>query len=149
MIYLSAAGVVLAAERPGRGRGGGLWPAALAIALAALWYSATPGPTVDGWYGLGWRTIFDPGAPLESRAALARGGARAGEVVVVRRLFAKRRSPRRTWDASAAEGIARLSGSPPSFWPRPAVRDPGRRAGRLLAALGDDLGAAGLRPGAR
>ena len=52
--------------RGGRGAGGrgpgrrprrGFWPAGLAIALAALWYSATPGPTVDGWYGLGWRTI--------------------------------------------------------------------------------------------
>ena len=29
-----------------RERGGALWPAATAIAMASLWYSATPGPTV-------------------------------------------------------------------------------------------------------
>src|SRR4051794_245701 len=30
------------------------WPAALALSLAALWHGSTPGPTFDGWHGLGW-----------------------------------------------------------------------------------------------
>ena len=51
-------------ERAGAlSRGGGLWPAALAISAGGLWYSGTPGPTFDGWYGLGWRTIANPDAP--------------------------------------------------------------------------------------
>src|SRR4051812_44106501 len=82
-IYLSAVGVVLglvgivrgwvgAAEnsntvtltRPSgplsRGeRGEAPWLAALGVALAAFWHSVTPGPTFDGWHGLGWRSILD------------------------------------------------------------------------------------------
>ena len=75
MIYTTAAGVVLA-----RGlqlsRGGGLWPAALAMSLAGLWYSATPGPTVDGWYGLGWRVVRSPGPPHSVQRRSCRGCAR-------------------------------------------------------------------------
>ncbi len=33
----------------------GLWPTALALGLAATWHASTPGPTFDGWHGLGWR----------------------------------------------------------------------------------------------
>ena len=62
MIYMSAASVVLAASGLLLHRGGGLWHAGLALSLAGLWYSATPGPAVDGWYGLGWRSMFDPQA---------------------------------------------------------------------------------------
>ena len=39
--------------------GWGLWPAALALAVAAFWHASTPGPSVDGWWGFGWRSIFD------------------------------------------------------------------------------------------
>ena len=69
-IYTSSTGVVLsaiglashAAEHSGQRR----WPSA--------WRrSGTrhPGPTFDGWHGLGWRAIFDPGAPVSARLALA------------------------------------------------------------------------------
>ena len=63
-IYLSAAGVMVAAGGlaagredavSGRRRWRSAWP--------AFWYSATPGPTVDGWHGLGWRTIANPARP--------------------------------------------------------------------------------------
>ena len=96
-IYASAAGVILALVglKRGRGadnavselgtasiirpsdpfsrgeRGGAQWLAALGMALAALWHSATPGPTFDGWHGLGWRSIFDPSAPTIIRISLA------------------------------------------------------------------------------
>ena len=48
-----------------------LWPTALAIALAATWHASTPGPTFDGWHGLGWRVIFDPSASIAVRLGLA------------------------------------------------------------------------------
>src|SRR5262249_61287296 len=73
MIYVSALAVVLALAGLLLNRGRALWPAALAIGIAALWYSGTPGPTVDGWHGLGWRTIFDRNAPTVVRVALAAG----------------------------------------------------------------------------
>jgi hypothetical protein len=70
MIYLSAAGVVLASGGLLRSQRNTLWPAALALSLAGLWYGATPGPAVDGWYGLGWRTIVDAHAPVGIRSGL-------------------------------------------------------------------------------
>jgi protein tyrosine phosphatase (PTP) superfamily phosphohydrolase (DUF442 family) len=69
-IYLAAASVMLAAGGVIVSRGRGFWPASLAIGLAGFWYSATPGPTVDGWHGLGWRTIADPHASFLLRAIL-------------------------------------------------------------------------------
>ncbi|MBV8555446.1 MAG: hypothetical protein JO116_07765, partial [Planctomycetaceae bacterium] len=59
-LYLSAWATVLALTGLGLGlvrARAGLWPAALALALAAFWSAATPGPTFDGWHGLGWRAI--------------------------------------------------------------------------------------------
>jgi len=47
-----------------------LWPTALALPLAATWHASTPGPTFDGWYGLGWRAILDPVAPPGVRIIL-------------------------------------------------------------------------------
>jgi hypothetical protein len=73
MLYFAAAGLVLSSIGLLLNRGGGLWPVGLALGLAALWYSATPGPTVDGWYGLGWRTIADPEAPPVVRSSLLCG----------------------------------------------------------------------------
>src|SRR5436305_7673591 len=60
-IYFAAGAVVLSLAGLGlSGRDRRLWPASLALALAALWHAATPGPTFDGWHGLGWRAIADP-----------------------------------------------------------------------------------------
>ena len=85
-LYLAAAGVVLAAGGLAARRERGLWPAGLAIALAGLWYSATPGPAVDGWYGLGWRTILDGRAPTVLRAELL-AAAVALAAIVARSVF--------------------------------------------------------------
>jgi predicted protein tyrosine phosphatase len=81
VLYLAAAGVVLASVGLVLNRGGSLWPAGLAISLVALWYSATPGPTVDGWYGVGWRTMFDPHAPPVVRWALFGGAIALGGLI--------------------------------------------------------------------
>jgi len=73
-LYLAAGAVVLAATGwATRSRHGGadLWPVAVPLGLIALWHAATPGPTFDGWHGLGWRAIADPAAPPGLRVALA------------------------------------------------------------------------------
>ncbi|MBV8557363.1 MAG: hypothetical protein JO116_17505 [Planctomycetaceae bacterium] len=83
-LYLSAWAIVLALTGLGLGlvrARSGLWPAALAIALAGFWYAATPGPTFDGWHGLGWRAILDAKAPLSLRVALV--GAALGLSAIV------------------------------------------------------------------
>ncbi len=83
MIYVSALSVVSAAAGLIVSRPKALWPAALAIGIAALWYSATPGPTVDGWHGLGWRTILDKSAPIGVRLPLLIGALVLVSVVAV------------------------------------------------------------------
>jgi hypothetical protein len=54
-----------------RRRRPGLWPSALALALAGFWYAANPGPTFDGWHGLGWTALHHPETPTALRIALA------------------------------------------------------------------------------
>jgi protein tyrosine phosphatase (PTP) superfamily phosphohydrolase (DUF442 family) len=64
-IVLSITGWVASRKRPE------LWPTALGISLAVFWYGANPGPTFDGWHGLGWRAMLQPDTPPLLRAALA------------------------------------------------------------------------------
>ena len=59
---LSSMAIVLSLTGFGRGLRRP-WLAALALALAAFWYAANPWPTFDGWHGLAWRTVLDPGTP--------------------------------------------------------------------------------------
>jgi Tyrosine phosphatase family len=106
-LYLAAAGVVMAVGGLAAGRERGYWPVGLAIALAGLWYSATPGPAVDGWYGLGWRTIFDPRAPWALRAGLI-AAAVALAAVVGACAFRRRRRLGEDWAASRARGSGGL-----------------------------------------
>jgi hypothetical protein len=77
-IYLGAGATVVAAfslvGALRSGRSGRPWLGALAASLAAVWYAATPGPTFDGWYGWGWRTIINPLAPWGVRTTLAAAG---------------------------------------------------------------------------
>ncbi len=75
-LYFAAGSVALAALALGvrRGRDRGLWPTALALALAAAWHASTPGPTFDGWHGLGWRVVLDPAAPIGVRLAVGAWG---------------------------------------------------------------------------
>ncbi len=81
-LYLAAAALTLSltalariawSRRAGGQASWALWPSAVAVAVGASWYASTPGPTFDGWHGLGWRTIFDPAAPLPVRTALTAG----------------------------------------------------------------------------
>ncbi|HZW31010.1 MAG TPA: protein tyrosine phosphatase, partial [Isosphaeraceae bacterium] len=135
-LYLASASLMLAAGGLVLGRGGGLWPAAMALALAGYWYSATPGPTVDGWHGLGWRTIADAGAPPALRAALLAAAIVLAGVVAVTvfrqrarfghyRGHARARGTTELWVAAVMLVLARqieIPGVEPSgYWPRWAM----------------------------
>lgn len=70
-IYASAAGFVVSVAGLLRARGNRqLWPTALGLSAAALWHASTPGPTFDGWHGLGWRVVLDRSAPGPLRLTL-------------------------------------------------------------------------------
>jgi predicted protein tyrosine phosphatase len=133
MLYFSAAGVVLASTGLVLERGGSLWLAAVAVGLTALWYSATPGPTVDGWYGLGWRTIADPDAPPVIRLVLVGGAIALSSLVgwtLVRRrarliaywVHSKANGTRWLWITGCVLVLARqfdIPGvEPQGYWPR-------------------------------
>ena len=80
-VYVSSAALVLAVWGWLRNPRERLWLAAVALSAAGFWHAATPAPLADGWYGLGWRTIFDARAPVANRLILAglavgRGGDR-------------------------------------------------------------------------
>lgn len=147
-LYLSALAVVMAGAGLAAGRPRGAWPAGFAISLAVLWYSATPGPAVDGWYGLGWRTMFDSQAPWTLRAELLAAALVLGSVIAVSLVRHRRSSaaglqsePRRTrgsldlWIAAAVLAMARqfeIPGvEPVGYWPRWAM---------IAAILAFDLG---------
>ena len=74
-----------------------LWIAAMAVSLAGFWHAATPGPLLDGWYGLGWRTLYNPDAALAIRLTLAIA------LAVLAALL--RLGPRRSAVARALEGL--------------------------------------------
>lgn len=76
-LYFSGWGVALATmglwARKREGRGAALWGSALALALGAFWYNSSPGPTFDGWHGLGFRALIDPTTPIALRLAISLG----------------------------------------------------------------------------
>ena len=74
-IYVAAAAIVLSGWGLLRGSRKRLWTAALALSLAGYWHAATPGPLMDGWYGLGWRTIWNTVAPWTTRLSLVTAAA--------------------------------------------------------------------------
>jgi protein tyrosine phosphatase (PTP) superfamily phosphohydrolase (DUF442 family) len=146
MIYFSAAGLVISVSGLVLGRGGGLWPAAVAVSAGALWSSGAPGPTFDGWYGLGWRSIANPAAPVAVRAglvaaAVAIGGIIAGTVYRQRHRLrdfigvAQMRGTLGLWSAAAVLALLRqveIPGvEPVGYWPRWAM---------IWAMLAADLG---------
>src|SRR5436305_4710551 len=56
-IYVSSGAIVLSTTGLWLARGRRRpWLSALSVSFAAFWYAANPGPTFDGWHGLGWRT---------------------------------------------------------------------------------------------
>src|SRR5262249_4651913 len=107
MIYFSAAGLVLSGTGLVLSRGGGLWPAAVCVSAGGLWYSGTPGPTFDGWYGLGWRTIADATAPIGVRGALW-GAAVTIAGISLTTLYAQRKRLREYASRAMARGTMSL-----------------------------------------
>ncbi len=146
MLYMTALTVVMAMAGLSHERGGALWPAAMALAMAGLWYSATPGPTVDGWHGLGWRTIFDSHAPGTVRISIA-AAALAVLSIVAWNIKRERRMLREFWTAAGKRGTRALfvvggiflilgqfdppGIEPVGYWPRWS-----RIAGFMACALG-------------
>jgi protein tyrosine phosphatase (PTP) superfamily phosphohydrolase (DUF442 family) len=81
-VYVAAAAIVLSVWSCFRDPKRRLRYAALALSLAAYWHASTPGPLINGWHGLGWRTIFDPSVPAAQRLILAGLAALLALVVV-------------------------------------------------------------------
>jgi len=82
-LYVASAALVLAAWSCLRDpRRGPRW-AALALSAVGFWHAATPGPLINGWHGLGWRTMFDPAVPSSQRLTLAACALVAAAVVVL------------------------------------------------------------------
>lgn len=91
-IYFAAGASVFAATGWLRSRGrAGLWPSATALGLAGLWHAGTPGPTFDGWHGLGWRVAWDPSAPASTRWTVAIAAVALAAVVAADLLADRRR----------------------------------------------------------
>jgi predicted protein tyrosine phosphatase len=145
-LYLAAGCVVLSAWGMIAGRRRGLWPAALGLSLAAAWYAATPGPTLDGWHSLGWRALLDPAAPPRLRLALAAAGLGLA-ALVVGTILATRGRWAELWGHARERGLVGLLASatalvllrqveipgvePAGYWPRWAFT-----AGMLAFGLG-------------
>lgn len=107
MIYMSALGVAMAGVGMVAGRARGHWLSALTLTMAGLWYAATPGPSPDGWHGLGWRSMFHPETPMAIRGVLALSAlAVIGVVAMV--AYRRRGKLRDDWSAARASGSAGL-----------------------------------------
>ena len=130
-VYVAAAAIVLSGWGLFRGLRKRPWLAAMALSLAGFWHAATPGPLMDGWHGLGWRTILNSDAPWAIRLILA--GAAAGLLVLI--LWCVGEGPIDTlWKKARNHGIAWLivvstalillrqvgwvDHEPIGFWPR-------------------------------
>ena len=82
-VYVSSAALVLSAWGCLRAPRRRLWLAALALSLAGFWHAATPGPLLNGWHGLGWRTMFEARVPAFQRVLLAAFAGLLATIVVV------------------------------------------------------------------
>jgi len=109
-IYVSSIAVVLSITglvRAGSGGNRPLWTAAVAASSAAFWGAANPGPTFDGWHGLGWASVANPGTPWGLRAALA-AAALGLAAVVVRGVGLRLSGWRDLWREGEERGTSRL-----------------------------------------
>ncbi|WP_165228751.1 protein tyrosine phosphatase [Aquisphaera insulae] len=130
-VYIASAALVLSAWGVLRGRSRRAWLAALALSIAGFWHAATPGPLVDGWHGLGWRTLLNPAAPAELRLVL---GLAAVALLALFSYGLLGIDLRRGWSAAKVRGIGGLlvvaaalvilrqvpwiDREPIGFWPR-------------------------------
>ena len=107
-IYTSSIAIVLAASGLlASRRRSGLWLTALALSLAAYWHAANPGPTFDGWHGLGWRALLLPETPMALRLALG-AGALALSAMALGPLWARRAAWAELWREARERGVAGL-----------------------------------------
>jgi hypothetical protein len=130
-VYVSSAALVLACWGLLRNPRGRAWAAAAALSAAGFWHAATPAPLLDGWYGLGWRSILDPRAPVANRLILAL----VASCIVAIDFWAMREKPLRSWwhaarehgilglliaagGLVAARQVGWLDREPIGFWPR-------------------------------
>ncbi len=130
-VYVASAALVLAGWGWIRNPRRTTWAAAFAISGAGFWHAATPGPLLDGWYGLGWRTIFDHRAGAVQRIILLIAATCVATLV----LWALRTLPVQTlWRSARRHGIGGLlcvaialvairqvgwlDREPIGFWPR-------------------------------
>lgn len=70
-VYVASAAIVLSGWGCLASRRKRPWIAALALSMIGFWHASTPGPLVDGWHGMGWRTIYKPAASAGLRLGLA------------------------------------------------------------------------------
>jgi len=133
-VYLSAAALVVSlagwARAPGRRRP---WLGAVAASAWALWYASAPGPTADGWHGLGGRSALDPAVPLPWRVGLGLATALLAGLAA----WGLGPDPSRLWREARGRGVAGLFAAalallairqveipglgPPGYWPRWAL----------------------------
>jgi len=107
-LYLASLAVVIAVTGLVNSRGSALWPTALALSLAALWHASTPGPTFDGWPGLGFRVLFDLQAALPVRLAVAAGTLIVAGMVLGN-LFTQRRRLGFFWEDARLRGTTPMA----------------------------------------
>lgn len=136
-LYLASIGVVLSAtgwcrtHRLVERGASGLWGAACCLALWLAWDAATPWPTLDGWYGLGWESLLDARTPIAVRALIGLAGVALGLGVVVglwngRSSAIRHRRARTGWRALAITGLVLFVASrvglprlePAGYWSR-------------------------------
>jgi protein tyrosine phosphatase (PTP) superfamily phosphohydrolase (DUF442 family) len=121
-----AASAILARHRAGVELAG--WPSALAVGMASAWHACTPGPSFDGWHGLGWRVIGNPTAPVGLRitlglAAVGLGGAIAADLLRARRRGVSLRPSALLAASMVLIGLRQVEipgVEPAGYWPRVA-----------------------------
>lgn len=106
-IYFSCAGIVFCTIGILSGRGKGLWPAGLALMIGGFWEAANPGPTLDGWHGLGWRAIANPASPTALRLGLAAGALALASIIALT-VWSNRRQLRDFWNHAGRDGSRAL-----------------------------------------
>ena len=139
-VYVAAAAIVLSGWGVFQGARQRLWHSAMALSLAGYWHASTPGPLLDGWHGLGWRTILNPAVPWAIRLVLAA----TAVCLLVIILWGSGAWPIGALWVEGAQRSCRFDQRGCGSDPGAPVRLGRPRAARLLAAVDLCLGFAGL-----